>query len=534
MALNNMCNMKAAGESYMAGAFGIEITPSKDQVHVAFESVSGISTFTCSGNGARVVWSVNGCDATAPHVLNKGISVLPTVVSPDGRNVTARLLVPTIKSNNNTSVECTLLDASLGNPQSAGPVILLIQGILGPPDQLTIDVDFSNISLRLFWIAPPSYIYDVSPAAIFHYVLSNNVSNVPKIIKSSCAPSMPCNTSLDLSDPLLLMSHNTSILEYNGTMEFTFYAVNGAGNGNQTTYVLNIHVLQAVSAAMSVTGETVECDASASKYSYSAIFEYVTNALYPSDVSKEYKRGLRKRAAFFSVEAGHLYYSRRILEQGGLLDDFVIYAVLMLLRDQFPTMSGFQPTVLCQVKGFTPMNTDGIQIHYTDEEHWVTTALSDGSVFLYDSLVGNTETLPLNLKEQFSTVYKCAANDSALIVTQYPVQQQSGSTDCGLFSIAFAYRAAIGDNLRTLIFDQGRMRSHLLSCFKRIYGSICGASFVLIAGTVVFTVTYVKCKPKGNVMNIQMNRNDVYDEINKMAPPVKEEMEACPAYGLVL
>ena len=35
---------------------------------------------------------------------------------------------------------------------------------------------------------------------------------------------------------------------------------------------------------------------------HSAIFEYVTNAL------KEYKRGLRKRAAFFSAEAGHLYY----------------------------------------------------------------------------------------------------------------------------------------------------------------------------------------------------------------------------------
>ena len=52
---------------------------------------------------------------------------------------------------------------------------------------------------------------------------------------------------------------------------------------------------------MSVIGETVDCDASASKYSYSAIFEYVTNALYPSGVSKEYKQGLRKRAAFFSV-----------------------------------------------------------------------------------------------------------------------------------------------------------------------------------------------------------------------------------------
>ena len=92
--------------------------------------------------------------------------------------------------------------------------------------------------LRLSWIAPKSY--DVSPAAIFHYVLTNNVSNVSKIINSSCAPSMPCTASLDLSDPLLLMSHNTSILEYNGTIEFTYYAVNGAGNGNTTTYILNM------------------------------------------------------------------------------------------------------------------------------------------------------------------------------------------------------------------------------------------------------------------------------------------------------
>ena len=50
-------------------------------------------------------------------------------------------------------------------------------------------------------------------------------------------------------------------------------------------------------------------------------------------------------------------HHKRILEQGGLLDDLVIYAALILLR--VPTMSGFQPTVLCQVKGFKPMNTDG-------------------------------------------------------------------------------------------------------------------------------------------------------------------------------
>ena len=53
-------------------------------------------------------------------------------------------------------------------------------------------------------------------------------------------------------------------------------------------------------------------------------------------------------------------HHKRILEQGGLSDDLVIYAALMLLRDQFLTMSCFQPTVLCLVKGFKPMNTDGM------------------------------------------------------------------------------------------------------------------------------------------------------------------------------
>ena len=33
-------------------------------------------------------------------------------------------------------------------------------------------------------------------------------------------------------------------------------------------------------------------------------------------------------------------HHKRILEQVGLLDDLVIYDALILLRDQFPTMSG--------------------------------------------------------------------------------------------------------------------------------------------------------------------------------------------------
>ena len=115
-------------------------------------------------------------------------------------------------------------------------LLLFYLGILGPPEQLKINVHPHDGTLELSWIAPPSY--DILPPP--EYVLSNNVSNVPKIINSSCAPSMPCTASIDLSDPLLLMTHNTSILEYNGTIEFTFLAINGAGNGNATTYILNL------------------------------------------------------------------------------------------------------------------------------------------------------------------------------------------------------------------------------------------------------------------------------------------------------
>ena len=42
-----------------------------------------------------------------------------------------------------------------------------------------------------------------------------------------------------------------------------------------------------------------------------------------------------------------------------------------------------------------------------------------------------------------------------------------GITDCGVFAVAFAYHAAIGDELERIIFDQGQMRKHLLRCFEK-------------------------------------------------------------------
>lgn len=105
----------------------------------------------------------------------------------------------------------------------------------------------------------------------------------------------------------------------------------------------------------------------------------------------------------------------------------------------------------------------GIQIHNIGNYHWVTTALIKGEVFLYDSLVGDRKELP---HDEIFALYKKAANGNYLTVIQLLVQQQSNSSLCGLFSIAFAYHAVIGDDISTIVFDEDNMRSHLIACFE--------------------------------------------------------------------
>ena len=47
------------------------------------------------------------------------------------------------------------------------------------------------------------------------------------------------------------------------------------------------------------------------------------------------------------------------------------------------------------------------------------------------------------------------------------LQQQEGANNCGLFSIAAAYHAAMNDNVDSLVFDEAKMRAHLIKCFEK-------------------------------------------------------------------
>ncbi|KAL5469156.1 hypothetical protein EMCRGX_G030368 [Ephydatia muelleri] len=107
--------------------------------------------------------------------------------------------------------------------------------ILAIPLEFTMD--FSNSTVSLSWVAPDS-LHVSTPPTISHYVLSNNLTNGTKIFNNptTCNPLASCNYSLDLRDPFFTTDGNTTMLDYNGAVEFTLLAVNGAGNGNAATF----------------------------------------------------------------------------------------------------------------------------------------------------------------------------------------------------------------------------------------------------------------------------------------------------------
>ena len=80
---------------------------------------------------------------------------------------------------------------------------------------------------------------------------------------------------------------------------------------------------------------------------------------------------------------------------------------------------------------------------------------------MYDSLHGY---LPQHAQK---LVADLMMSPDRIIQTRYiDVQWQSGTSDCGLFSVAFATSLCCGLDPSTLNFDQLQMRSHLLKCIE--------------------------------------------------------------------
>lgn len=108
-----------------------------------------------------------------------------------------------------------------------------------------------------------------------------------------------------------------------------------------------------------------------------------------------------------------------------------------------------------------------MQIFFVEESHhWITTALINGDVCIFDSSFDGR--LTASVEMQIAQMYKPLISKHGLLVTVMPIQQQStGLNNCGLFSIATAYHIAKGDDIEAITFNENRMRSHLTRCFER-------------------------------------------------------------------
>ena len=63
-------------------------------------------------------------------------------------------------------------------------------------------------------------------------------------------------------------------------------------------------------------------------------------------------------------------------------------------------------------------------------------------------------------------IYSPVVKDVMLPVTMISFQQQVGATDCGVFSIAAAYSAALGIEPHLVTFYADEMQRHLERCFE--------------------------------------------------------------------
>ena len=128
------------------------------------------------------------------------------------------------------------------------------------------------------------------------------------------------------------------------------------------------------------------------------------------------------------------------VQSGDWLDDMHMDAASSLLSSQFPSLCDFYSTLLGQNLSFPVTRESFIQILNAGGNHWITVEHTQSfSVNVFDSKFC---TIPMDVNMQIAAFLCCT---SSRITTRFhQTQSQIGSSDCGVFAIAFATDLAFG------------------------------------------------------------------------------------------
>ena len=144
-------------------------------------------------------------------------------------------------------------------------------------------------------------------------------------------------------------------------------------------------------------------------------------------------------------------------------NDNIVDAAQILLKKVCP-IQGLQKVSLGLTLIFEVQRGEFIQILNTGAGHWVTISTIGTNhpvVNIYDSVYSTTCD---ELQRQIASIL--ITPHSSIILHFMDVQFQSGSSDCGLFAIAYATALVFGEMPQKFCFDQKKLRSHLFKCLE--------------------------------------------------------------------
>ena len=152
------------------------------------------------------------------------------------------------------------------------------------------------------------------------------------------------------------------------------------------------------------------------------------------------------------------------LESSNWLDDKLMHAAQQLLQQQHPHVRGLQDTIQQLTHTFDVHTGEFVQCLCLGSVHWITVSTIGclpSVVHVYESM-----NMPLSSSVKKIMAELMHTEGRQIVFEHMNVQQQKGSSDCGLFAIANATTLCHGENPVTFEYNQKAMRAHLLKAIE--------------------------------------------------------------------
>ncbi len=145
----------------------------------------------------------------------------------------------------------------------------------------------------------------------------------------------------------------------------------------------------------------------------------------------------------------------KVIESGDWLTDNIINAVQRVLSHQFYHKfhgAGFQHPILSEAMSFNIETSGFIQILHNGCNHWLlasTNGCPQDAVPIYDSLYFNTTEC---IQQSLACLMK-VTHEAHTTLNFANIHKQSCSSDCGVFTIAYATALCFGVQPGKVVFD---------------------------------------------------------------------------------